>query len=196
MKTYMIGDLCTFDKGASIPRARMKVAGDYLYLHYGDLYKGHNLYIDIENPETAVPYISNTEKIKPSQLVFNEDIIYILTSETVDDLGKALLVIDPKQQPIIAGTETTIMRINRRDIILPRYLNYLIQTDSFRKSLQQYVTGMKVFRVHPRDISKITIEIPDRDTQLKVVQMLDALSSKIKLNSKINDYLAEYSMMK
>lgn len=36
----VLGDICSFSRGASIPRARMHDTGDYLYIHYGDLYKG------------------------------------------------------------------------------------------------------------------------------------------------------------
>ena len=34
----VLGDICSFSRGASIPRARMHDTGDYLYIHYGDLY--------------------------------------------------------------------------------------------------------------------------------------------------------------
>lgn len=37
--SYLLGELCEFYRGASIPRVRMHSEGDYLYLHYGDLYK-------------------------------------------------------------------------------------------------------------------------------------------------------------
>lgn len=44
----VLGDICSFSRGASIPRARMHDTGDYLYIHYGDLYKGFDLRIDVE----------------------------------------------------------------------------------------------------------------------------------------------------
>lgn len=186
---YHVGNLCSFAKGASVPRDRMRNQG-LLYLHYGDLYTGHNLYVDVENPEKPLPFIDPTEKLRNDQFVDDGDIIYVLTSETVDDLGKSLCLNNPKRKTVVAGTETTVMRINRRDIIEPRYLNYLLQTPLFQRKLRQYVTGMKVFRVHPRDIARITISIPSLREQNKIIALLDSIYSKIRLNQQINDHLA------
>ena len=188
---YLIGEFCSFAKGASIPRDRMFDCGPWKYLHYGDLYKGHNLYIDIEKPTKAIPFISDDERIKSDQFVSDGDIIYVLTSETIDDLGKALMVKGGEGEEIVAGTETTVMRIENCDVANPAYINYMLQTELFKRKLRQYVTGMKVFRVHPRDIAKIEVNLPDIDTQNKVVHILDAIYEKCSNINRLNDYLAE-----
>lgn len=190
MKIYKIGELCSFSKGASIPRDRMLQSGTINYLHYGDLYKGHNLYINIEDQETPIPFISSFEKAKDSQYAKDGDIVYVLTSETVEDLGKALLLQNPNHQIVVAGTETTIMHVDKKDIIEPAYLNYLLQTKCFKKTLQQYTTGMKVLRVHPRDISRIEIKVPNIEKQRAIIKILDQIHFKIRINNRINDYLA------
>ncbi len=87
----VLGDICSFSRGASIPRARMHDTGDYLYIHYGDLYKGFDLRIDVESPSKPIPFILRGEKVKESQCLKDQDIVYVLTSETVDDLGHAYL---------------------------------------------------------------------------------------------------------
>lgn len=188
--SYLIGDFCSFAKGASVPRDRMLDSGPWKYLHYGDLYKGHELYIDIVRPTKAIPFISDAERIKPNQFVSSGDIIYVLTSETVEDLGKALMVKGGEGEEIVAGTETTIMRVEDREIANPAYINYMLQTELFKRKLRQYVTGMKVFRVHPRDIAKIEVNLPDIETQNKVVSFLDSIYEKRNASSRLNDYLA------
>lgn len=188
---YKIGDLCDFFRGASVPRARMHESGDYLYVHYGDLYKGFNIYIDVEDPQKPLPAIASSENIKDEQFLADQDIVYVLTSETVDDLGHAFLFKDPRNVPAVAGTETTIMRVNRRDLVLPAYLNYMTQTVRFKRLLRQYVKGMKVFRVHPTDMARIEVDLPSLEDQSKVVHILDNIESKILLNRRTNDYLAE-----
>lgn len=92
----VLGDICSFSRGASIPRARMHDTGDYLYIHYGDLYKGFDLRIDVESPSKPIPFILRGEKVKESQCLKDQDIVYVLTSETVDDLGHAYLFNNPK----------------------------------------------------------------------------------------------------
>jgi hypothetical protein len=187
---YKIGDLCDFFRGASIPRARMHESGDYFYVHYGDLYKGFNIYIDVEDPQKPLPAIASSENIKDEQFLADQDIVYVLTSETVDDLGHAFLFKDPRNVPAVAGTETTIMRVNRRDLVLPAYLNYITQIVQFKRLLRQYVKGMKVFRVHPTDVARIEVDLPSLEDQSKVVHILDNIEAKITLNKRTNDYLA------
>lgn len=89
-----LGDVCSFYRGASVPRTRMYDKGAYLYIHYGDLYKGFDLHIDVEDPAKPIPYILNNEKIKDSQRLRDQDIVYVLTSETVDGTVKILSQID------------------------------------------------------------------------------------------------------
>lgn len=188
---HSLGDLCTFARGASTPRARMYENGDYLYIHYGDLYKGFDTSIDVESPQKPIPYITKDEKIRPSQELRDQDIVYVLTSETIDDLGHAYLFNNPRNLPAVAGTETTIMRVKDQGLILPPYLNYLAQTPRFKALLRQYVKGMKVFRVHPSDLARIEISLPDLHTQQKIVSFVDSMRYQELVLVKLNDYLAE-----
>lgn len=188
---HSLGDLCTFARGASTPRARMYENGDYLYIHYGDLYKGFDTSIDVESPQKPIPYITKDEKIRPSQELRDQDIVYVLTSETIDDLGHAYLFNNPRNLPAVAGTETTIMRVKDQGLILPPYLNYLAQTPRFKALLRQYVKGMKVFRVHPSDLARIEISLPDLRTQQKIVSFVDSMRYQELVFVKLNDYLLE-----
>ena len=167
-----LGDVCSFYRGASVPRTRMYDKGAYFYIHYGDLYKGFDLHIDVEDPAKPIPYILNNEKIKDSQRLRDQDIVYVLTSETVDDLGHAYLFNNPKDKPAISGTETTIVRVNRRDLVVPAYLNYLMSSPRFIRELRQYTRGMKVFRVHPKDVARIEIDLPQTEVQHQILSLI------------------------
>lgn len=192
----VLGEICSFSRGASVPRARMLDQGDFLYIHYGDLYKGFDVRIDVDNPQKPIPYIAGSEPIRESQLLCDQDIVYVLTSETVEDLGHAFLFNNPKELPAVAGTETTIVRVNRPDLVLPSYLNWLFQSARFKKLLRQYVKGMKVFRVHPDDLARIEIEIPSIDDQRRIVSILDATFERPLINNRINGYLEELLLAK
>lgn len=186
-----LGELCTFHRGASVPRARMFNSGYYLYIHYGDLYRGFEQRIDVEDPAKPLPFILDSEKIKETQFLHDQDIVYVLTSETVDDLGHAFLFNNPRNRIAVSGTETTIVRIQRKDMVLPAYLNYVMQSPRFIAELQQYVRGMKVFRVHPNDVARISVDLPSLDKQAKVVAILDAIFEKRLINNRLNGYLLE-----
>lgn len=190
MGSRTLGELCSFARGASVPRVRMYEDGDYLYIHYGDLYKGFELRIDVDAPQKPIPYITSDERIKDGQWLQDQDIVYVLTSETVDDLGHSFLFNNPEDIPAVAGTETTIVHVERRDILEPAYLNYLMHTPRFKLLLRQYVKGMKVFRVHPDDLSRIEIDLPSLNGQRKTVALLDAIFEKQMVARRTNDYLA------
>lgn len=190
MASKTLGELCSFSRGASVPRARMYDEGDYLYIHYGDLYKGFELRIDVDAPQKPIPYIMVDEQVKDGQWLHDQDIVYVLTSETVDDLGHSFLFNNPRGIPAVAGTETTIVRVERQDLLDPAYLNYLMHSPRFKLLLRQYVKGMKVFRVHPDDLSRIEVVLPSLDEQRKIVSLLDALFEQQMLASRTNDYLA------
>lgn len=185
-----LGKVCSFSRGASVPRARMSDRGDYLYIHYGDLYKGFDVRIDVENPQKPIPYIADNEPIREGQWLNDQDIVYVLTSETIEDLGHAFLFNNPEGLPAVAGTETTVVHVDRPDLVLPSYLNWLFQSTRFKQLLRQYVKGMKVFRVHPDDLARIEIGIPSVEDQRRIVSVLDALFDKSLVNNQINDYLA------
>lgn len=187
---YALGKLCKFYRGASIPRDRMYDSGDYLYIHYGDLYKGFSYFIDVDDSEKPIPYIHSSEKVKDNQWLEDQDIVYVLTSETVDDLGHSFLFNNPDGFPAVSGTETTIVRVIRQDVLVPAYLNYLMHTPRFLKLLRQYVKGMKVFRVHPDDVARIEVDLPCIEIQRKIVFILDAINRKLRINARTNGYLA------
>lgn len=190
MEYRALGDICDFYRGASVPRARMHETGDDLYIHYGDLYRGFSYRIDVDKPQKPIPCILNRENIKLNQRLRDQDIVYVLTSETESDLGHSFLFNNPRNKSAVAGTETTIVRIKDRSVLLPAYLNYLMHSPSFLSTLRQYVRGMKVFRVHPDDVARIKIGLPTLDTQQKVVSILDSIYYKQMTNTQINDYLA------
>ena len=91
--------------------------------------------------------------------------------------------------PAVSGTETTIVHVNRPNVVIPAYLNYLMHAPLFVRMLRQYVRGMKVFRVHPDDVARIEVDVPTLDKQRKIVSMLDVIQAKLCINSHTNDYL-------
>ena len=188
-RVVTLGEVCTFHKGASIPRDRTSTSMEIPYLHYGDIYKKYTLKTDIDEEFNDIIKISSSEKTRVEQQLHDQDIVYNLTSETIEDLGKSVIIRNKNEVLFVAGMETTILRVERRDLVYPPYLNYVLQTQTFYKLLQQYVTGMKVFRVHPRDISLISLAFPSLDEQKWIASIGDTLTNRVEINKKINHHL-------
>jgi type I restriction enzyme S subunit len=190
-RNILLGDVCSFQKGASIPRGRTGVGLDVPYLHYGDIYKKYSVAVDVEDAFDSIIKISADEKVKPEQRLRDQDIVYNLTSETIDDLGKSVVIRNRNDIPFVAGMETTVMRVEKPELVYPPYLNYVLQTRQFYRILQQYVTGMKVFRVHPRDIARIELSVPPIDVQRRIADLGDSITRRIVNNTKINHHLEQ-----
>ena len=189
MVVYELGELCTWAKGASIPREETDSSKSCAYLHYGDLYKKYDFRLNLEDKYLEIIKIDDISKIKSEQYLRSGDIVFALTSETVEDLGHCTLIINSMEKSFVSGMETTVIHINNQKEVIPAYLNYFFHSDYFQKQLRQYVTGMKVYRVHPKDLMKLKIDLPEYAVQKLVVSVLDGFSDKILLNSKINDNL-------
>ena len=190
MELVRLGDLCSYTKGQGIPRDRTDPDKDIAYLHYGDLYKKYDFRLNLNNVWNDIIKIDSSERYKPEQVLRDGDIVFTLTSESVDDLGHSTLIINKDNLPFVSGMETTILHISEKSHCLPAYLNYVFQSNWFRKVLRQYVTGMKVYRVHPRDLMEIKIPMPNLHRQQEICDLIDPISDCIDINSKINDYLS------
>lgn len=184
-----LGDLVTWAKGFNIPRDDTSVNKSIPYLHYGDLYKKYDYCLNLPEVINDIIKIDSLNSVKESQMLHDGDIVFTLTSETVDDLGHCTLIINPDDMPFVSGMETTVLHLKESSKALPTYLNYIFQDERFRKIMRQYVTGMKVYRIHPKDLMRIEIDLPPLDVQAKIVSILDSFSESIINLGKINDNL-------
>lgn len=189
MSEFTIGDICTWFKGFQVPRDDTSVDKAIPYLHYGDLYKKYDFRLNLQEKYDEIIKIDDSPKIKEAQYLHDGDIVFALTSETVEDLGHCTLIHNPEDLPFVSGMETTVIHIKRPECVLPSFLNYYFHESLFQNRLRQYYTGMKVYRVHPDDMMSMSIELPSIEIQDRVVKILDALADKINCLQRINDNL-------
>mgnify|MGYP004565002911 FL=1 len=183
----LLKNLCSFNKGIQIKRDLTSI--DYVipYLHYGDLYKKYNVKLNLDEIHSEIIKVDNSFYNSKYQ-INNNDIVMNLTSENYDDLGKCIIVKNSENKPFLAGMETHLIKIHSSSII-PEYLNYYFESDSFLKCIQQFITGMKVFRVKPTDILNIDISLPNLQYQQHIVDIIGSLDDKIENNNKIIEKL-------
>ena len=184
-----LGDLVTWAKGCNIPRDDTSVNKSIPYLHYGDLYKKYDYCLNLPEVIDDIIKIDSLDSVKEPQMLHEGDIVFTLTSETVDDLGHCTLIINPDDMPFVSGMETTVLHLKESSKALPTYLNYIFQDERFRKIMRQYVTGMKVYRIHPKDLMRIVIDLPPLDVQARIVSILNSFSDSMINLGKINDNL-------
>ena len=183
----LLKNLCSFSKGIQIKRDLTGIDYSIPYLHYGDLYKKYNVKLNLDEIHNKIIKVDNSFYNSKYQ-INNNDIVMNLTSENYDDLGKCIIVKNSDNKPFLAGMETHLIKIHSSSII-PEYLNYYFESDNFLKCIQQFITGMKVFRVKPTDILNIDISLPNLQYQQHIVDIIGSLDDKIENNNKIIDKL-------
>ena len=74
---------------------------------------------------------------------------------------------------------------------LPNFLYLLLSSDAFFSYMTKTSKGTKMPRGDKRAIMKYEVEVPNLQAQFKICKIMDSLQSKIKINQRLNDYLAE-----
>lgn len=146
----------------------MKHEGDFVAVQYGQVYqitemdKNYNFYVD-------------KSFYKEEQQVENGDTILVSTSETLEDLGHSCFY--NRDDFGLLGGEQMILRPNKT-VLYDKFLYYA--STYFKYELNQYATGLKVFRFKLADLKKINIIIPSSiKEQQQIVSYLDEKTSRI-----------------
>ena len=76
------------------------------------------------------------------------------------------------------------------DKVIPKYLYYKMLT----MDMSEYNEGTTIPSLRTDTLYRIELDIPDKETQKKVIKVLDSLDKKIKLNNEINNNLYELAI--
>lgn len=163
----------------------MKNTGDYIAVQYGQVYKlnvldeKYQLYVD-------------AKFYKGEQIVQKGDTILISTSETIEDLGHSCFY-NRKDFGLLGG-EQLCLKPNKQ-VLFDKFLYYA--TTYFNLELNQYATGLKVYRFKLDDLKKINMILPPTlGEQQQIVQYLDykisTIDSLIEDKTKVIEELENY----
>ena len=149
--------LCRFVRGSSaFAKDELLSNGQYIALQYGKTYK-------VDEVDNSYGFYVNEEFYKESQVVSFGDIIFISTSETIEDLGHS--VIYNRDDIGLLGGEQLLIKPNN-DLLDHYYIYY--STKMFSKELRKYATGIKVFRFNINDLKTIYTAVPPKEEQAKI----------------------------
>ncbi len=79
-------------------------------------------------------------------------------------------------------------------LVNPRYVKYYCLSKKYTDWILSAITGSTRPNINASQLSEMPIYLPDRDTQNKIVKILDSINNKIKLNNTINDNLYEIGL--
>jgi len=154
--------VCKILRGnSSFQKIDLESKGDYIALQYGRTYK-----VDIV--DDSYRHYVDRSFYKSDQIVENGDTVLISTSETMEDLGHSCFY--NRDDIGLLGGEQMCLKPNK-DNVQGKFLYYA--TKYFHIELNQYATGLKVYRFRLDDLKKINIVLPPKDEQYKIISFLD-----------------------
>lgn len=135
-------------------------------IHYGQIFTHYGGFTD-----STISFVSQ-ETAKDCSIVRPGDTILAITSENVRDLCKNTVWLGDAD--IVTGGHSGIFRHNQN----PKFLGHYFQSEYFNRQKAKYAKGTKVIEINPEDIlNRITIKLPDLETQQKIVNILDRVAT-------------------
>lgn len=80
------------------------------------------------------------------------------------------------------------------DLVNPRYIKYYCLSQKYKDWILSSLTGSTRPNINEKQLADMPIELPEREYQDKVVEILDSLTSKIILNNEMNNNLYELAI--
>ena len=184
-RTSKLTGVCRCVRGnSSFKKDELLSNGAYAALQYGKTYK-------VNVVDEYFEFYVNEEFYKDSQIVNNGDTIIISTSETIEDLGHSAFY--NRLDLGLIGGEQMLLKPNSKKVH-EKYLYY--SSKVFRRELQKYGTGVKVFRFNINELKSIHSSIPPIQEQKQISDYIDSeLSERNELISKYQkqiDLMQEY----
>lgn len=157
--------------------------GEYIALQYGKTYQ-------VDEINDAFQFFVNGEFFKKEQIVNQGDVIFISTSETIEDLGHSCFY--NRNDLGLIGGEQILFKPNRK-LVCGKFLYYY--SKKFSAELRKYATGLKVYRFNIDDLKQIFIALPTIEEQTAIANFLDtktqAIDKKVSLLEKKIGYYQE-----
>lgn len=168
-KTYRLGDLCD-----SISNTYRGKAQNVVLINTSDVLEGKCLNHRKEPNKNIKGQFKKTFQ--------QGDILY----SEIRPSNKRFAYIDFDATDYIASTKLMVLRSNEK--IRPLYLYYILQSQAVIDELQMLAESRSgTFpQITFSELSLLTTELPDIDSQDKIINILKSLDDKIELNRRIN----------
>lgn len=163
-----LGEIATeMYRGSGIKRDQITPIG-FPCLRYGEIYTTYNY--------SFSECISHTNEsiISPKKYFEKGDILFAITGESVEDIGKCIAYTG--KEKCLLGGDIVAMKHNQ----YPQFLAYALST---KEAIRQKGLGkvkLKVVHTNIPALKTIRIYLPNISTQKQIVSRLDKLSSKVR----------------
>ncbi|WP_374614989.1 restriction endonuclease subunit S [Sphingorhabdus sp.] len=154
--------------------------GDLKTIHYGDIHTKFSASFRASNE--LVPFINRGEyhsSLKEENWCSVGDIVFADASEDMNDIGKAIEIIDAGDVPLTAGMHTILARPELHEMAVG-FGCYVFASRYVRQQIQREAQGAKVLGISPTRLGSIKLPIPiDVSEQRRIADCLSSLDDLI-----------------
>lgn len=176
-KTYTVGEVCE-----TISETYRRNDNEVVLVNTSDVLEGNILNHQLVENKNLKGQFKKT--------FIKEDILY----SEIRPANKRYAFVDfDNTENYIASTKLMVLRPNK-DVILPRFLFAFLTSKNVLAELQHLAetrSGTFPQITFSSELAPMEIQVPDFETQSKIVEILDLLEEKVKNNEAINDNLLQ-----
>ncbi len=174
-QTKTLQSLGTFHKGTGIPRDS-SYSGKLPAVRYGELYTDYDTFIS----EKTRSRISEDIAKDALKLEYG-DLLLAGSGETPEDIGKSAVFLLNEGY---AGGDIIVFRPDKTKVN-PKFLALYFETEPWKKQRRRVAQGQSIVHIHTTDLKKMIVELPDLETQQKIVHILDTINAEITLTKNL-----------
>ena len=187
MKKYILRDLISVKRGASLSGKFYATEGDLIRLTLGNFQEEGGFKIN-----TSKDNLFFTGPVREEFILNKGDIITPLTEQVAGLLGATARV--PESGKYVQSGDVAVVKCIS-DKLDDGYCYYLISSELVRRQLSMAAQQTKIRHTSPEKIMDCEVYIPEVREQKKIANILDSINRKIELNNKINDNLYQSTMV-
>jgi type I restriction enzyme S subunit len=161
-----LGEIGTFLRGRRFTKADYDSDG-VACIHYGEIYTAFG------TSSTSVVSRVRTDLAPRLRYAQPGDVVLTDVGETVDDVGKAVAWLGDSEVAIHDHCYAF------RHALDPTYVSYCMQTAAFRAQKNRHVARTKVKTLLMGGFASVSIPVPERTEQERIVGILDSFDSLV-----------------
>ena len=180
---YKCSDLLEFYSTNSLSWEQLDYDNnDLLNLHYGLIHVGLPTLVNVE--QHNLPSVKPEFKPKNYTLCKSGDIAFADASEETNEVAKPIEFYDCSDKQVVCGLHTIHGRdkLNATEI---GFKGYAFSSMPFHHKIRRLAQGSKIYSISSKNFSEVTIGIPQKEEQRKIVDLLSKLEERITTQNKI-----------
>ena len=181
---FFLGDL--YDISSGLSKNKEQFGSGYPFLSFKTVFNYTIIPTDLK--DLAQTTLSEQNKYS----ILYGDVFLTRTSETANELGMSSVALKDYPQATFNGfTKRLRPKKGVMEFIDPKFIAYYLRSKDFRNQIDSISVLTTRASLNQGMIEKLTITVPNIETQKKIAAILSALDEKIAINREINGNLQQ-----